>query len=730
MRSADEKPIRSTKATIATGGSSNSFLNQKNKESRCREKEGKVKLESGSESSGKLELQEQSSSCRTRKVGTGECDERTVESVEERRVTRSMRKGVDVSAAMDNGALLLASMESDARPFSDSERYRRKANNSVAGEICGGKGTANDDSVSFEEAKLDGDCEERLFDLNASVSEAADDNNRPDSEAQFTKANANSGNKSVSSADNEKVTAKNMAIHKKRKGRRVMKKSKKNRGRHSKATANSIGGSTNNGSGGGSSSRMAKLSWSKFDSYFRRIPMGTRKDIILKTIPINSIQRRFIVQELTNLEKTLFVDPSWGKIAKKGGNGSYVNKLRLSLPPIYLKGCSLDSIVDIVSRSILRSSRTGNTNSKPCVEINKPYFVLFELQNYLYLVSLEAKSFDLVDSKNNQIQNENSAESLAKPDAACCISNEIPDGSLFNTKEEMNSDPDDNDEFNVKWDILGVQELSYYQFRYVERYLHDVFYNYDHSHKKFERIINKSLPDEFSKNGDPGGGEEGISSSLFDDKIELEEMVTEYVHKANEIGIDCSSGRSSASLSVDLNSDDVAARKERELINTGSQSLTIGGGSSHLFLSETGGGRSSWGSYRSYDPIYWWVDFVLPALSGEDLVNIVGGKTIRFCDIRRVYLQNNGLNDSYIEPPNCIYLGNMYWLDPCKPIKVVKRINTLCGGESNSGADNNVKNNSNVDFTSADNTANTRVETVLIHPYMMNQFKENPDFNF
>ncbi|KAK6588720.1 PHD domain protein [Cryptosporidium xiaoi] len=817
MRFTDAKPVKSSRATSV----SSSSLNEINNEGKNKGKNSRIKsMNESYEPSDKFELKEKDLMHSNNKIASSEA----TEGADERRVTRSMKRSMDTNAIIEGNLLSSNNIKSKAVFDKSCERDVKKAKHAEISDVCVGNNNTKNDNVSFREVSTDNDSNSKSLNLNAYESKVTFDSEIGIEQAPSTELNTNTDEKSILNVGNTEVANKNV-IDKKKKSKKVMKKSKRNKKKQSNVnkksgsssmfnvvnenndvnngynhefdidsitsvtminegpigTPNSVSGSVGSGSvfgsGSGNSSRLAKLSWSKFDSYFRRIPMGTRKDIILKTIPINLIQRKFIVQELTNLEKTLFVDPPWGKITRN--NNPYINKIRLSLPPIYLKGCNLDSIVDIVSRSILKSSRTGNSNSKPCIEINKPYFILFELQDYLYLVSLEPKNFDLVEDKNNQVSDnqvlsENLLENKHESSTTGYILSENKDSfSSDIKKEETDFNANSDDEFNVKWDILGIQELSYYQFRYIERYLHDVFYNYDHNHKKvfftpakindkqdllrikvigkmkesmkeLDSIINKNLAYE-CRNNNTQEDSGNTSSCLFDNKIEFECILKDYINKANESDANCDNTITS-SLNIGLDANSVALKKERELININNQNQLISGGSYYSFLGESSGGKSlSWGSYRSYDPIYWWIDFVLPTLLEEDLFSIIGGNTIRFDDIRRVYLRNNGLNDSYIEPPNCVYLGNLYWLDPCKPIKVVKQIDNLCDIQSNrNGGDlsslvddtNNadideIKNgNDKIDISNNQNVVKNKVETILIHPYMMNQFKENSDFNF
>ncbi|KAJ1608217.1 PHD domain-containing protein [Cryptosporidium canis] len=495
----------------------------------------------------------------------------------------------------------------------------------------------------------------------------------------------------------------------------------------------------------GGASRMAKISWSRFDSFFRRIPMGARKEIILKTIPTNPALRKPIIQELTTLEQTLFTDPPWGKI---GRASPYIGKANLSLPPIYLKSCSLDAIVDIVSKSILKS-RGGNPSKMP-LEIQKPYFLLFELPDTLSLVALEPKSPQELGISETGLEGSitthgakvafgsapgvslSGSEAAMQLDATQSQGLEIPDA------QDTQNAQDALDSFNIKWDILQTLSLSYYQFKYIERYLHDVFFNYDHSHKKvfftparinnqqdqytvnvFERIradvdelnhlVNLHIPSQTQVKDDPEQQQEAPSpaETLFrDEPVDLTSMMDEF-------------SRTHGSLEArpgDSDSGPPAPDHEKQSQSSGE---ALPSQTSHVppFRDDV------WGTYRSYDPIYWWIDFVQSSEGQQITTEAPGGLSHGSAGQNKVFLHNNGL--SYIDAPECVEVGGLYWLDPSKPIRLTREIRDL----HRFGMDAQNPQEA-VEEQQQQLEAPKTTSTILIHPYMMNDFVDHKDFNF
>ncbi|KAH8582179.1 PHD-finger domain-containing [Cryptosporidium sp. chipmunk genotype I] len=509
-------------------------------------------------------------------------------------------------------------------------------------------------------------------------------------------------------------------------------------------------------SSAGGTSRMAKIGWSRFDSFFRKIPMGTRKDIILKTIPTNPVQRKPIIQELTTLEQTLFTDPPWGKI---GRATPYVSKASLSLPPIYIKSCSLDAIVDLVSKSILKS-RGGNTSKMP-QEIQKPYFLLFKLPRSLSLVALEPKSpFELGISESYNFEgsvtrdhhlfplkafpeiHSTNSDTLMQPDQEPHAFCHLSATEIQSQKPQV---PDILDNFNIRWEILQTLNLSYYQFKYIERYLHDVFFNYDQSHKKvfftpakindkqdlytiniFERIssnlnelnslVNLNLSDQ-TKAQHTIQEEENNKTYLngrssYDSPIELGNLISEF-NKVQNL---------SESDSIDTTNTNINTSGNKNVSNPAIGTIT---GSSPSFQTQAAMEapfyrEDLWGTYRSYDPIYWWVDFVLPYIS--PCISTDSDQKVF------VFLHKNGL--SYIDAPSCVELGGLNWLDPSKPIKLTREVKDKHRFNINAQVPIEDK-KSLEDFDSiAQEDFKQEFDTLLIHPYMMNDFVDHKDFNF
>ncbi|POM85185.1 PHD-zinc-finger like domain protein [Cryptosporidium meleagridis] len=514
--------------------------------------------------------------------------------------------------------------------------------------------------------------------------------------------------------------------------------------------------STNTPTSAGGSSRMAKIGWSRFDSFFRKIPMGAKKDIILKTIPSNPVQRKPIIQELTTLEQTLFTDPPWGKI---GRASPYVNKASLSLPPIYMKTCSLDAIVDLVSKSILKSR--GGHPSKMLLEIQKPYFLLFELPRSLSLVALEPKSpLELGISEVDPIQPASATNDHhifpvnVFPEIKSATTNlhiqqqgqEPHTFSHISTTDFQNQKlqvPDILDNFNVKWDILQTLDLSYYQFKYIERYLHDVFFNYDQSHKKvfftpakinnkqdlytiniFEKIkgnlnelnsivnlnVSSQIKSQNTVRDEIDNNMFLVEQTTIHDPIDLENLINEF----NIANNPCETNLSETT-NTNINTNN---------INNSSTPVigTIIGSSPSIQNQntlETPLYREDlWGTYRSYDPIYWWVDFVLPSTNPY----------ISTYSDQKVYLHKNGL--SYIDAPSCVELGGLYWLDPYKPIKLTREAKDK--DRFNINAQSLEEDQKNMQDTDSINQEDLKQEsdTLFIHPYMMNDFVDHKDFNF
>lgn len=458
--------------------------------------------------------------------------------------------------------------------------------------------------------------------------------------------------------------------------------------------------------GGGGASRMAKISWSRFDSFFRKIPMGAKKEVILKTIPTSPGLRKPIIQELTTLEQTLFTDPPWGKIGKVG---PYVSKASLSLPPIYMKSCSLDAIVDLVSRSILKS-RGGNPPKMP-LEIQKPYFVLFELPSSLSLVALESKSLQELGMP--------SESGLEVPEARPVSEEEAP-------PPEVQEIPDDG--FNVKWDILQTLSLSYYQFKYMERYLHDVFFNYDQSHKKVfftparindrQDLFTINVLDWMRSNLDELNSLIGLHvSDLTRDPQEqdLEPQHPNGETPCQEKPLDLGSLVDEFHKSHTLAGPAVfeSAKSSLQSRDPSSETFQDMGGAagasqsqpSHIPLYR----NDLWGTYRSYDPIYWWIDFVLSS-GGPDTGT--DSQQTSSSDHQKVLLHNNGL--SYIDAPECVEVGGLYWLNPSEPIRLTREVRDTESGETEAGTED----------------PGSTCNTLCIHPYMMNDFVDHRDFNF
>ncbi|KAF7457008.1 PHD-finger domain-containing protein [Cryptosporidium felis] len=497
--------------------------------------------------------------------------------------------------------------------------------------------------------------------------------------------------------------------------------------------------SVNTPNSSGSSSRMAKITWSRFDSYFRKIPMGTKKDIILKTIPTNPLHRKPIIQELTSLEQVLFMDPPWGKLGK---STPYVSKSRLSLPPIYVKSCSLDSIVDLVSKSILKSR--GGSSSKSLMEIQKPYFLLFELPKSLSLVALEPKSYSELGVLDTIPTTEN-PESI---DLSFSFQQKSEYDSIQFDLQTLTQSPDAQfsdtpDPFNIKWDILGTLDLSYYQFRYIERYLHDVFFNYDQSHKKifftparindnrelftidmisrmnenlaeFNSLINLNIP---PQNKTAFVETEIVSPDSLGshESLDLKNLLDEF-RETNDLFLETESKPS--------NEDSSPLSGNPESSTSNASNLQT---QTPLFREE------SWGPYRNYDPIYWWVDFVLPFISedtNKDCENLVTLDLPIIETSEKVYLHKDGL--SYIDPPSCVNIGGLHWLDPYKPIRLVRQAKEK--DKFNINAQSKVAlNDLTIDSSQEEGVQdqiNQDSDILLIHPYMMNDFKETQEFNF
>ncbi|OII75577.1 uncharacterized protein cubi_02098 [Cryptosporidium ubiquitum] len=530
--------------------------------------------------------------------------------------------------------------------------------------------------------------------------------------------------------------------------------------------------STSTPSSSGGTSRMAKISWSRFDSFFRKIPMGAKKDIILKTIPTNPGLRKPIIQELTILEQTLFTDPPWGKI---GRASPYINKSNLSLPPIYMKSCSLDAIVDLVSKSILKI-RGGNPSKIP-QEIQKPYFLLFKLPRSLSLVALEPKSpLEFGISEGGHIEtsvtheqqipiNDFSEMESTNSNILMKLSNEPSSFYHFSLSDHRSPKPeipDILDTFNIKWDILQTLDLSYYQFKYIERYLRDVFFNYDQSHKKvfftparinnkqdiftiniFERIsnnidelnslvnLNISQQTKTYQNlyEEEGSLFQNISSNNVD-QIDLRSLIDEFnrVHSP-------SSTISTDTSNTSINNISTTNTSPAETPVLG----TITGSSPSLqtqLTTEAPLYRDDiWGTYRSYDPIYWWVDFVLSS-NNTCISTVPQSNTLQdVCtDEQKVFLHKNGL--SYIDPPGCVELGGVYWLDPNKPIRLTREVNDKHKFNINTQSpkeEKSIQDSEKVissDFTNHEEDLKQEPDTLFIHPYMMNDFVEYKDFNF
>ncbi|OII77848.1 hypothetical protein cand_013640 [Cryptosporidium andersoni] len=418
------------------------------------------------------------------------------------------------------------------------------------------------------------------------------------------------------------------------------------------------------------SSRLAKISWSKFDSYFRLIPIGKNKEKIMNTLPISNVQRKVALTEVSYVEELLRSEFPWGPI---GESHPYLTLKKLSLPPLYLPNCNVEYILDLISRYIIKG-RSNNVKSNS--EILKPWIVLFKLPHSISMVILDSK---LPIGQFKQIESENSIK----------LESSLNTLNVNSSEKLLEFDSNKNiTELYSNWDLHCFVELSYYQYYYICKFLENVYYNYDSIHKRilfsmvrnieqYPRYINvndiiKKRSEEFQT----------IVSSYLGYPIDLNYFFTyPEVPKSDMINVDKIKQEVKFNVFDNLSSID----------------------STDLLVDNI------WDSYHTYDPIYWWIDFVLSQKITETFngCKYIGNPNNKIA-IRPDY-------QTLAEIPCCIYLGGLWWIDPTNPLKLYSNKDEfLCDP---SDIDDNKKGES-VPYCN------------LLHPYTMRIFELDEDFNF